>query len=405
MNTVNPTAGSQSSSTRGRNTVFWVLVALFVLGIAGFFYSFNNDTAQLDVPLLTATFLYMMGVSQAAIVFCAMTRLVRAQWSKSYYRLAELSTLAFFPFAIAGVFLIWFYARDDLFYWLSAGSDAHLSPWLNIDWLLARNLVALLLFYGLSAYYARQGIKADRKAGDGASESELRQIEDRLYLLSPIVILAYVLCNTLIAWDFAMMIIPHWHSTVFPIFYWWGNFFAACAALIVFPALLGRSGPGARYFGPEHIRFLGMMLTAFALIWLYFFWAQFFVMWFGNLPHETEPLWRQMYGHYAPYYWTMMAGCFFIPLGTLVFAVVKRSLVAMCMLAIVINLGIWISKYLMVVPVFSADNRPFQNLLDISIAVGLLAGFLVVLMLLCRRFPMFAQWEIRLKFIGRFPAA
>ena len=73
--------------------------------------------------------------------------------------------------------------------------------------------------------------------------------------------------------------------------------------------------------------------------------------------------------------------------------------------AIGINLGIWISKYLMVVPVFSPDNRPFQNLLDISIAVGLLAGFLVVLMLLCRRFPLFAQWEIRLIGIRRFPTA
>ena len=76
--------------------------------------------------------------------------------------------------------------------------------------------------------------------------------------------------------------------------------------------------------------------------------------------------------------------------------VVKRSLLAMCMLAIGINLGIWISKYLMVVPVFSADNRPFQNLLDISIAVGLLAGFLAVLMLLCRRFPLYPQrWSDR----------
>ncbi len=405
MNTMNPTAVSQTSSPRRRNTVFWVLVALFVLGISGLFYSFNNDTAQLDVPLLTATFLYLMGVSQAAIVFCAMTRLVRAQWSKSYYRLAELSTLAFFPFAIAGLLLIWFYARDELFYWLSAGSATHLSPWLNIDWLLARNLFALLLFYGLSAYYAMKGIKADHAAEHGASESELRRIENRLYLLSPFVILAYVLCNTLIAWDFAMMIIPHWHSTVFPIFYWWGNFFAACAALIVFPALMARRGLGARYFGPEQIRFLGMMLTAFALIWLYFFWAQFFVIWFGNLPHETEPLWRQMYGHYAPYYWTMMAGCFFVPLGTLLFAVVKRSLVAMCLLAIGINLGIWISKYLMVVPVFSADNRPFQNLLDISIAVGLVAGFLAVLIMLCGRVPLFAQWELGLKAIRRFPSA
>jgi hypothetical protein len=405
MNTINPIAEAQTSSQQRLKPVFWVLIALFILGVAGLYYSFNNDDSPSDVGLLTASFLYLMGVSQAAIVFCAVTRLVRAQWSKSYYRLAELSTLAFFPFAIAGFLLIYFYASDDLFYWLSAGSDAHLSPWLNIDWLLARNLMALLLFYGLSAHYAMKGIKADRAAELGASESELRRIENQLYLFSPFIILAFVLCNTLFAWDFAMMLIPHWHSTVFPIIYWWGNFFAACAGLIVFPALLGRSGLGARYFGPEQVRFLGMMLTAFTLIWLYFFWAQFFVMWFGNLPHETEPLWRQMYGHYAPYYWTMMAGCFFIPLGTLIFAVVKRSLLAMCMLAIGINLGIWISKYLMVVPVFSPDNRPFVNLLDISIAVGFLAGFLAILMLLCRRFPIFAEWEIQLKGIRRFPTA
>lgn len=364
-----------------------------------------DPTAQPDVALLTATFLYLMGVSQAGVVFCAITRLVKAQWSKPYYRLAELSTLAFFPFAIVGFLLIYFYAQDDLFYWLSAGPAAHLSPWLNIDWLLVRNLFGLLLFYGLSTFYAMQGIRADRAATRGASESELRAIEMRIYLLSPIVVLGFVLCNTFFAWDFAMMLIPHWHSTVFPIYYWFGNLYAATAALIVFPIVLGRAEPGKTHFGPDQIRFLGMLVTTFMLMWLYFFWAQFFVIWFGNLPHEADPLWRQMYGHYGPYYWTMMAACFFVPLGTLLFAAAKRSLLAMCILAVGINLGIWISKYLMVVPVFSPDNRPFANWLDIGIAVGLLAGFLAVLMLLCRRYPMYAQWEMSLKAIRRFPSA
>jgi len=382
-----------------------VLIGLFVIGVASLYLSAGSDTVRPDVGLLTATFLYLMGVSQFGVVFCAMTRLVKAQWSKPYYRLAELSTLAFFPFAIAGLLLLYFYARDDLFYWLSAESDAHLSVWLNSDWLLARNLLGLLLFYGLSVFYVMKGIRADRAAEQGASEQELRKIEDQLYLFSPIVVIAFVLCNTLFSWDFAMMLIPHWHSTVFPIYYWFGNLFAATAAMIVFPAVLGRTEPGASYFGPDQVRFLGMMVTAFTLLWLYFFWAQFFVIWFGNLPHEAEPLWRQMYGHYAPYFWTMMAGCFFVPLVALVFAVVKRSLLAMCLLAIGINLGIWISKYLMVVPVFSPDNRPFSQWVDIGITVGMVAGFLAVLMLLCRRFPMYAQWEMGIKPHRRFPTA
>jgi molybdopterin-containing oxidoreductase family membrane subunit len=132
-------------------------------------------------------------------------------------------------------------------------------------------------------------------------------------------------------------------------------------------------------------------------MWLYFFWAQFFVTWFGNLPNETEPLWRQMYGHYAPYFWIMMAGCFFVPFVALVFAFVKRSIVAMCILAAGINLGIWIYKYLTVIPAFSPDDLPFESWLDVSLAVGLAAGFLAAVVLLASRLPMYSNWELALK--------
>ena len=223
-----------------------------------------------------------------------------------------------------------------------------------------------------------------------------RELERQLYLLSPWVILAFIICNTFFAWDFGMMLIPHWHSTVFPIYFWFGNLFAGTAALIVFPALLSR--PDARsQFGPEAIRGLGMLLTAFTLMWLYFFWAQFFVIWFGNMPREFEPVWRQMYGHYAPYYWTMMAGCFFLPFASFIFAIVKRSLAAMCLIALSVNVGIWLNKYLIVVPALSPDDRPFDSWLDVILALGLASGFVAAVIALARRFPMYSRWEMELK--------
>ena len=120
-------------------------------------------------------------------------------------------------------------------------------------------------------------------------------------------------------------------------------------------------------------------------------------MWFGNLPRETDVLFRQMYGHYGPFYWTMIAGCFFVPFISLVFAVINRSLLAMCVLALGINLGIWINKYLMVIPVFSADDKLFDHLLDLGLSVGLLVSFLVALVLLARQLPLYCYWEINLK--------
>ena len=394
MNADQNITSGQGAASGGPGLMLWVFLGLFVVGIGSLFVGGADGAAQSDTKLLIVSFLFLMGLSQAGIVFCAITRLTRAQWSKPYYRLAELSTLAFAPFAIVGFLLIYIYAQDELFYWLNPSPEEHLSPWLNIHFLLIRNLLGLGLFYGLSIYYVLKGLRPDLVEGD-ETEADHRAVEDELYLLSPLVLGAYIICNTFIAWDFGMMLIPHWHSTIFPILYWFGNMFAGTAALIIFPVLLGRKE--GSYFGPDQVRMLGMLVTGFTLMWLYFFWAQFFVMWFGNLPRETDALFRQMYGHYGPYFWTMMAGCFFIPFAALLFAFVKRSILAMSAIALGINVGIWIYKYLMVVPVFSPDDQPFSSWMDIAAAVGLTAGFLALVMLLANRLPMYAHWELALK--------
>ena len=378
------------ASTKNPIALLIILGVVFVGGLAALL----TNGEQADVGLFTVTFLFLMGISQAGIVFCAITRLTRAHWSKPYYRLAEISTLAFAPFAIIGFLLLYFYASDDLFYWLNPPPGEHISPWLNIDFLLIRHLLALGFFYGLSIYYVLKGIRVDQSDTQGDVAAHLKK-EDELYLLSPVVLIAYVLCNTFFAWDYAMMLIPHWHSTVFPIIFWFGNMFAGTAALIAFPILLRKSANSP--FGPDQTRCLGMVLTGFTLVWFYMFWAQFFVMWFGNLPRETDGLFRQMYGHYGPYFWVMMGGCFFIPFVSFIFAFVKRSLVTMGILALCINLGIWLQKYLMVVPVFSPDNTPFNSWIDIAAATGLLAGFIAAIILLSKRVPIYSSWELALK--------
>ena len=399
-----PAQDTASSLRRGvvPNIVMWGLVGLFCSGAASLVYALSSETMRPDFRLLTVSFLYLMGVSQAGVVFCAITRLVRAQWAKPYYRLAELSTLAFFPFALGTFLLIYVYARDELFHWLANhslanGTEEHLSPWLSSHWLLLRNLLGLLLFYGLSAFYVMKSLGPDLPDAARSGQSDARKVERQLYLLSPWVIVAFVICNTFFAWDFGMMLIPHWHSTVFPIYFWFGNLFAGTAALIVFPAVLGQSHAADQHFGPEQIRGLGMLLTTFTLMWLYFFWAQFFVIWFGNLPREFEPLWRQMYGHYAPYYWSMMTGCFFLPFAAFIFAIVKRSLPAMCLIGFGINAGIWINKYLIVMPALALDDRPFEHWLDVILALGLMAGFVAAVLILAGRFPLYSQWEMRLR--------
>ena len=381
----------------GNRLVAGILAAIFLLAAAAFVYALNSDATQVDFALLTVSFLYLMGITQGAIVFVAIQRLVGAQWSKPYYRLAEIATLAFAPYAIIVFLLIYFLAQDQLFYWLSheteVGTDAHASPWLNINWLLARNLFALVLFYSLSAVYAFKAWRTDRDWANGNTDTDYARTEAELRSFSPYIILSFALCSTLFAWDFGMMLLEHWHSSVFPIFFSFGNLYAGAAALLFLIPLFGLQVDGSE-FRRDQVRCMGMLITGFTVLWLYFFWAQFFVVWFGNLPRETDALWPQMYGHYAPYFWTMMTACFFLPFVALVFAFVKRSLLSMLILAGGINVGIWLHKYLTVMTAFSPDDTPFDHWLDIVLAIGLLAGFIATFIWIASRVPVFSTWEI-----------
>jgi Ni/Fe-hydrogenase subunit HybB-like protein len=191
-----------------------------------------------------------------------------------------------------------------------------------------------------------------------------------------------------------MMIIPHWHSTVMPIFYWVENLFAGIALLVILSVTLYVIDKPAIDKPAVPLRNMGIMLTGFTLLWLYMFWSQFFVIWFGDLPHETLPLWRQMYGHYSPLFWVMISCAFFIPFGTLIFAKSKTSLPVMATVALIINAGIWLNKYLLLMPVLSDRHWPFTSLMEFALIVGLVSGFLFVLLLILRRLPMLTQREM-----------
>lgn len=384
-----------------------LLVALIWLGV-------TLATAPDSVPwgFFVASYIYLLGISQFGVAFAAILRICRTKWARPFYRLGELMTLAYFPFAI-GIFLVIFvFGRSELFYWLSPEPGEHLSPWLNKDFLLLRNLIAQLAFYLLAATYFIIGLLPDITADSAATGPAWRRLMYRLlsklghgqdhrhlqsymYLLAPLIIITAAIASTLISWDFGMMLVPHYHSSVFPMYFIMGSMVAGSAAMLVMGAMMSRIFNFGAYFGTVQTKNLGIMITGFVLFWVYMFWAQFFVSWFGNLPGEFGPLWAQMYGHYAPLYWTMMFCILFIPIGTLIFAPVKRTWWAMVLIGTIINVGIWINRYLMVVPALEENAVPFSSLFELSLFLGLVSGFMLVLLWLMNAFPMISSWEMR----------
>ena len=139
----------------------WLLAIATALAATVPAYAASEETtARPEFAVRIVAFLCLMGVTQAGIGFSAVTRFSGGQWARPYYRLAELSTMTFAPFAFVGLLLIYIFAKDELFYWLNPAPDEHLSAWLNSGWLLARNLFGVSLFYGSSGMYVWKSLQA-----------------------------------------------------------------------------------------------------------------------------------------------------------------------------------------------------------------------------------------------------
>ncbi|MDH3767244.1 MAG: hypothetical protein OES99_02190, partial [Gammaproteobacteria bacterium] len=182
--------------------------------------------------MFTATFLFLQGLTQFGIAFTAIMRLSGGFWARPVFRLAEISTLAFFPISIIGILIIYFGARHQLFFWLSPEPGEHLSSWLGENKLLFRALVSQIVFYVFAFLYVRIGLRPDITAasvsearglrklmlglfGGAGGETDPVVLTDRLYKWSVAVLIIAALANTFISLDFAMMLWPHYHSTVF----------------------------------------------------------------------------------------------------------------------------------------------------------------------------------------------
>ena len=410
MNGVEQIALGVPAERSGYATLLVILGVVFVATTGWFGYALATAPDATSWGYLVVNWMYVLGITQFGTAYCAIMRLVGAKWGRRFYRIGEMITLSFLPFAFIGFLLIYRYGGEHLYYWLSTSEDAHLSPWLSAELLLYRNLLGQLLFYGLALFYFLKALGPDIPPGSNGQGPALRRAlfgwavalnggrsdedtERSLYYWAPIVLIGAVTANTLISWDFGMMLVPHYHSTVFPLYYILGNMYAGAGAILVIAALVGRFVNIDSHIKSLHLRSMAVLMTGFLLLWMYMFWAQFFVSWFGNLPNEYGVLSKQMYGHYGPVFWAMIACNFAIPLSFLLFVKIKEAWWSMVLVCFVVMTGIWLNRYLIVMPALSDDHQLFSSFTELTMGIAVVSGFLFVLLLFLNAVPVVSTWE------------
>jgi hypothetical protein len=380
-------------------TMVVVPLLLAVIGLAAFMVQLSGAHPDRAWQAYLINFLLWSAVAQGGLLFSAVTHITRARWSRPLQDISE-SFVAFFPFSL-GLFLLLFLGKESLFPWLH--HELHGKEiWLNMPFLFSRDLIGLLLLYGLGSVYVYYALRLRLNSSAGKSgkhapfrsrptenETEQKTCSGRMNVLAVLYILAYTLVLTLIAFDLVMSMEPHWFSTLFGPYYFVKAFYIGLGALITLAAILSLVHGENSGLTPAHFHDVGKLFFAFCLLWADFFYAQLLVIWYGNISEETTfVITRTVFLPWKYLAWTVFIVSFVVPFLVLLNRPVKSKPIPMIILCIVVFIGIWLEHLLLLGPALSpqAASLPL-GIGDVLITLGFLGLLVFAVTIYLRIFP------------------
>lgn len=376
-------------------TLLWVLlgvgVLVFLTGLSG------PNPSRIWTAFLT-NYIYWTGIAQAAVVFSAVRQVTGAQWGKPVHRIAQ-SFVAFLPVSYILLFVLGF-GRNELFEWVRHPIPEK-SAWLNVPFFFAREGVILAILFGFSLYFVVLSLQPDLKIAVAHVEGWRKKLysrlirnslseaknEKRLALLSPILIILYALFFTVFAWDWIMSLEPHWVSTLFGAFYFVGSLFHAFVVVTLFTVILYLLLRLDRWIDKTVFHDLGKLVHAFCILWVYFFWSQYLVIWYGNLPEEAFWFAERELGPYRPVSYTVLFMVFVIPFIVFLFKRLKENPKLLGPFVCIPLVGMWFERFVLVAPSVLGTRRVWLGAPELLMSLGFAALFVLCFLAFFRTFP------------------
>jgi hypothetical protein len=346
-----------------------------------------------QAPVLAAwlvAFVYFLTIALGCLYFTLIHTAMSGSWAIVVRRLAETAAATLPLFAL--LFLPLAFSLPGLYPWAApeAASDALLvwkRPYLNEPFFLARAAAYLVVWSLVAAWFLRLSRRQDAQP-DASAAARLRRFSGPL--LVPV-----ALAHTFAAFDWLMSLDPHWYSTIFGVYSFSVSLLAGFAFVALAAVLLRRSGLAPGAIGSEHFHDLGKLLFAFTAFWAYIGFSQYFLIWYGNIPEETEWFRARLSGHWQQVSILLALGHFAVPFFFLLPRAVKRNAAALAAAATWLLLMHLVDVAWLVVP----SVRGAGAGLALAGAGALLANggaFLAVFGALLRRHPLLPLGDPRL---------
>ena len=353
--------------------------------------------------LYLVNFVFFIGISHAGALVSAVLRITHARWGTPFGRAAEAVTV--FALAAGPTNILFDLGRSIRFYWVAIHAQFK-SPLLwDFTCISTYLTVSIIFLYVLmipdigllkGRFPNRVWLYKPLSLGWTGTENQWRIILKMIGILCIAVIPIAVSVHTVVSWVFGMQTQPMWHSTIFAPYFVVGAIYSGIATIVIVTIVLRRVYHLEDYLRPYHFNNMGLLLLVFTLLWFYFTFAEHLTVGYAGGTEELAVLWSKLTGKYAPLFWIMVALCFVIPFPILVF---KRNFFCLLIASVSIVIGMWLERFLIIIPSFSEPRLPYPrgtyspSWVEWSMTAGLCAGFTLAFVLFSKLFPVISIWE------------
>lgn len=362
----------------------WIPAAVLLFlaaGVASFWLLLAGGQSTRAWQMFLVNFLFWPPLASAGVAVAAMFEVTKARWPVAVRPLAE-ACAAYLPVGLL-LFLASWPGRRTLFPWHADPAPVP-AAWLNLPFLYGREAVAWLVLCAAGLLFVYRSGRGSAAAPASLARGSPRPLAVALLIL-------YVLVSTVFAWDFGMSIQRGWHSTMFGALFLFESLYAAVAVVTVLTIFINGRWRGGARLSPATCNNLGKLLLAFSMLWIYLFGSQYLVIWYGNLPREISFLLaRSGAASWRAVFLALLALNFVVPFLILLRRASRENPKILAATGGTIAAGIWVSRFLLVVPALSPGSPIPLHWPEGLITAGFFASFLGTILLALRRMPALA---------------
>src|SRR5437879_5410274 len=361
------------------------------------------------------TFVFWIGIGHAGTLISAILYLFRARWRTSIYRGAEAMTV--FAVMTAGLFPLIHAGRMWFAYWLLPYPNQRYL-WPNFRSPLVWDVFAISTYLTISVVFFSIGLFPDIAALRDASTGRKKKIYSVLALgwegsdtqwrhylrahglLAALATPLVLSVHSVVSWDFAMALVPGWHSTLFAPFFVDGAIFSGFAMVLILILPMRHFFRLHAYIQEKHLDAMGKLILVTGLVLTYFYLCEIFTSLYSGDDIEKASLFWKVTKTYAWALW-LMYFCNCVSPLVLFWKKARTSPVVLYVVSILVLIGMWFERFNIIVPSLGHDFYPYTwgiyypSPTDTMIVIGSFAWFFILFLGFIRVMPSLSVVEVK----------